>query len=210
MAASLCLIRNSETYGIPGGWKLKHPALDREVAGRSPADCIAELTVFLRINNIAATQDQLWQFANETWGRIVIAGGQADRWMGGDLTVATVSAPLTAGPHLRRILTPKDTGPSLWGTLHLIPLVWTRDRWIAHIDLMTALIEPGGYESGCRLCAGHWKSFQQSHPAGSIPDAKGAAYWSWMAHNSASGHAGNKTWTWREAAAKWGWPGEWE
>jgi hypothetical protein len=113
-------------------------------------------------------------------------------------------------PYFRRILTPKDTGPVLWGALHLIPLVFTRDLWMAHIETMTRLIEPGGYEPGCRQCATHWKEFRRLNPPDRIMDPGPAAEWSWRAHNGASAHAGKKQWTWREAAAQWGWPGEWE
>lgn len=206
-----CLIRQSDTYGIPGGWTLHHPSVPLEIAERSPEAAVATLAAMLRVNNIAATIDQLWDHANDEWGRRLWASGLKDRWMGAPLdTSPSAMAPVTAVAHMRRILTPKDTGPSLWGTLHLIPLVWTRAAWLAHLDLMTRLIEPGGFEMGCKLCAGHWKSFRLSSPPESIHDAKAAAHWSWQAHNAASQHAGNASWTWRKAAAKWGWPGEWE
>lgn len=81
---------------------------------------------------------------------------------------------------------------------------------MGHISLITKLIEPGGYESGCVRCAGHWKAFRQANPPEVVNDARTAATWSWQAHNAASHHAGNKSWSWREAATKWGWPGEWE
>ena len=80
---SRCLIRNCDTYSIPGGWALRHPALaGRVIAERSPEHAVATLAAMLRINNIAATEDQLWEFANEAWGATVRAAGQAERCMG--------------------------------------------------------------------------------------------------------------------------------
>lgn len=206
-----CLIARSDVFSIPGGWTLKHPALPGQtITCRSPDDAVASLLAMLRVNSIAATDDEAWAFANADWGRRVIAAGDRDRWLGGDLTA--VEAGASSEPaHFRRILTPKDTGPSLWGVLHLIPLAvpWSKDAWMGHIALMTKLIEPGGYESGCKLCASHWKSFRDADPPDLVNDAATAADWSWRAHNGASSYAGNKQWTWREAAEKWGWPGEW-
>lgn len=210
-----CLIARSDAYSIPGGWTLNHPALNGQVVtGRSPDDAVATLAGLLRVNQIAASDDQLWDFANNDWGRRVIAAGDKDRWMGGVFPkaheVGSESSAPVAGHHFRRVLTPKDTGPVLWGTLHLLPLVFTPAAWRAHLDLMSRLIEPGGFEAGCRLCAGHWKAYRIANPPDAITEAKAAALWSWMAHNAASAHAGNKQWTWREAATQWGWPGEWE
>lgn len=213
-----CLIARSDTFSIPGGWTLKHPALNGQtITGRSPDDAVATLAAMFRVNGIEATDDQLWDFANADWGQRVIAAGDKDRWLGAPFVAAAVAGPVgvvapAASVHLRRILTPKDTGPALWGTLHLIPLAvpWSKDAWMGHIAVMTKLIEPGGYESGCRLCAGHWKAFREANPPERVNDAKAAADWSLRAHNAASKHAGHPTWTWREAAAKWGWPGEWE
>lgn len=207
---SPCLIRNADVYSIPGGWSLKHPALDRTIEGRSPEDAIASVLGMLRVNNIAATPAQLWEWANEVWGRRVIAGGQMERWMGPPLDMSNPAGLPAEAPMLRRILTPKDTGPVLWGTLHLIPLVWDKAGWMGMIGLMTALIEPGGFEPGCKLCASHWQAFRAANPPELVNDARTAAEWSWRAHNGASGHAGNRQWTWREAATKWGWPAEWE
>jgi hypothetical protein len=158
-----CLIARSDVFSIPGGWTLNHPALPGQtITGRSPDDAVASLLAMLRVNAIAATDDEAWAFANADWGRRVIAAGDRDRWLGGDLTAVEAGAP-SEPVHFRRILTPKDTGPSLWGTLHLIPLVWTQAAWLTHIDLMTRLIEPGGYEPGCRLCAAHWKAFRDAN-----------------------------------------------
>jgi hypothetical protein len=202
-----CLIKNHATYGIPGGWRLRHPALGREIAGRTPDDVVAEVAANLRANDFAADMGELWQWANETWGRVLVASGQADRWTGGALPPADVPA---VAPFTRRVLTPRDTGPVLWGTLHLIPLVFTPERWMAHIELITSLIRPGGYEPGCKECFSHWQSQLASSPPALVVDARAASHWSLAAHNNASKYAGHRQWTWREAAAKWGWPGDWE
>jgi len=205
-----CLIARSDTYGIPGGWRLTHPALGGQtILERSPEHAVAALEAMLRVNNFATTRDDLWAYANGVWGRAVIASGEADRWMGGPLPDDTLAA-AEAPAFMRRLLNPKDYGGVLWGTLHLLPLVWTKDAWMAHIALMTRIIEPGGYEQGCPICAAHWKSFLSTTPPEFISSASAAADWSLRAHNSASSHAGHPQWTWREAAEKWGWPGEWE
>ena len=204
-----CLIRNSDVYSIPGGWTLQHPSLaGRLIAERSPDHAVAQLLALLRVNNIAATADELWTWANLEWGRRVIAAGQPERWMGPPIPRQSEPAPPIA--KLRTILTPKVTGPPLWGTLHLIPLVFTAELWRSHLALMTVLITPGGYEPGCRQCAAHWASFRKENPPERVADGKAAASWSWSAHNAASRHAGRPEWTWRQAAAQWGWPGEWE
>lgn len=205
-----CLIARSDAYSIPGGWTLQHPLLPGQtITGRSPDDAVATLLAMLRVNAMAATEDEAWAFANADWGRRVIAAGYHDRWLGDEGQLMPSEEAPEETVRFRRILTPRDTGPSLWGTLHLIPLVWTQAAWLAHIDLMTRLIEPGGYEPGCRLCAAHWKSFRDSNPPDQVTDAAGAADWGWRAHNGANAQAGNKPWAWHQAAEKWGWPGGW-
>jgi hypothetical protein len=206
-----CLIRHSDTYSIPGGWTLTHPALGGLItAGRSPEDAVATLMAHLRVNGMAATEDECWAYANASWGAVVLASGQAERWAGPPMEKVRQGNAPPLGPHLRRILSPKDTGPVLWGTLHLLPLIWDKAGWMGFITLMTKLIEPGGYESGCRDCAAHWKAFRTAHPPELVETAAQAADWSLRAHNGASGYANHRQWSWREAATKWGWPAEWE
>ena len=215
MDSSPCLIRGHQTYSLPGGWSLTHPSLPgQRITGKSPEDAILTLQAHLRVNNIAASIPDLWNYANPIWGMAVIKGGEPERWMGGDVPmvpVDTLSPGQPQSPALRRILSPKDTGPSLWGTLHLIPLIWSREAWNAHIATMTRLIEPGPpYDQGCDRCANHWRQFRASNPPESITTPAAAAKWSLDAHNSASSDAANPQWTWRQAAEKWGWPAEWE
>lgn len=206
-----CLIRNNRVYSIPGGWTLRHPALGGLVSqGNSPEDAVASLAGHLRANNIAASNDELWEYANATWRDVVIKANLGDRWMGPH-PQAVEPAEGVEVKHFRKVLTPRDFGPYLWGTLHLLPLVFTMDAWMAQIDLMTALISPEGkWGQGCVHCAEHWRQFRSQNPASAVTSAKEAALWGWKAHNAASANAGGSAWTWREAAGQWGWPGEWE